>query len=71
MNTELEKLEAKRTEMQDELDTLKPLQVRNPDVIKRVIWLSTALCDCDKMLADARTTDVNKKRATEPFHQTQ
>ena len=59
--SELEKLCAKRSEMQSELDLLRPQQVKIHGVISRVLWLSTALCDCDKMIANARVNAVNKK----------
>jgi len=64
MKTELEKLESKRDEMQAELATLRPQQARYTHVINRVIWLSTALCDCDKMITDARLSAVFKHRTT-------
>lgn len=58
--SELEKLCAKRDEMKAELDDLKPQQVKNASFIKRVIQLSTMLCDCDQMIANARANAVNK-----------
>lgn len=64
MNTELEKLEAKRREMAAELDLLKPKQVILPGVIPRVLSLSTMLCDCDQMIAKIRANGVNKRKIT-------
>jgi hypothetical protein len=58
--SEIEKLCAKRDEMEAELSMLKPRQVEMPGVIKRVIQLSTMLCVCDKMIAEARSNALNK-----------
>jgi putative hemolysin len=58
--SELEKLCAKRDEMQAELDLLKPQQASVPTVIPRVLSLSAMLCDCDQMIANARVNEYLK-----------
>jgi len=56
--TELEKLEWKRTEMKEEIRSLRPQQAQNRLLIPKVIRLSIMLADCEKMIAEAR---VNKQ----------
>ena len=62
--TELDKLEQKRDEIMDELEILKPLQVKKPHLIKRIIQLSKMYSDCLQMIAVARANAVNNKQTT-------
>ena len=61
MNIELEKLEKTRDEIMAELNILRPEQVKNPHLSKRIIHLSIMYGDCLKMIAMARAYQPNTK----------